>query len=608
VVLAASAAAQDDVIPFDSDRWVRYDGQVVEHEGRTCLMGSAYLPHVDFLNGIIEYDVMVDGSRSYPGITFRAVSQLAYEEFYIRPHASGLDDALQYSPVIGGVSCWQLYNGDGYTAPVEIPRGEWIHIRLEIRDRQARVFVGDPEHPALLIRQLQHDPVAGAVGLKSQRNGSAYFSSFRVQKTDDLPFAPLPLPTPPRGLITEWELSRSFKAAAVPQRTYPDPALQERLDWQVVPTEPGGLLNICRHATRSINGEPDVAYARFFLEAEQDEIRQLSFGYSDVATVFLNGQPVFTGNSAYHGRSQNFAGIISLEDALHLPLHEGRNELLFQVMESFGGWGLIAQDNSDDYLHPGLQRLWQLETECRLPECVLYDPQRDVLYVTNYFRGGNEFISKIDRDGRVVAAEWVTGLNRPTGMALKGDRLWVVDRTNLSEIDLEKGEIVRQHELPDPGFPNDVAFDEQGVAYVSDTRGGKIYRLRGEDCEVWLEGGEVIDPNGLLVDGGRLLFGNSSDGSLKVVDLSTREVRPLAGFGAGANVDGLQPDDRGNYLVSDFSGRLFRVTPQGETTELLNTTASGAFCADFAYVPDRKLIVVPGLYDNRLTAYRFSGL
>jgi sugar lactone lactonase YvrE len=552
--------------------------------------------------------VMVDGSRSYPGITFRAVSQLAYEELYIRPHASGLDDALQYAPVFSGVSCWQLYNGDGYTAPVEIPRGEWIHIRLEIRDRQARVFVGDPEHPALLIRQLQHEPVTGAIGVKSRRDSSAYFSSFRVEKTDDLSFAPLPLPTPPRGLIAEWELSQSFKAVAVPLRSYPAAGLLKQITWQAVRAEYGGLLNICRHATRSINGEPDVVYARFFLETERDEVRQVSFGYSDVATVFLNGQPVYTGNSAYHARSQNFAGIISLEDALHLPLHKGRNELMFQVMESFGGWGLIAQDNSDDYLCAGLQQLWQLDTECRLPESVLYDPQRDVLYVTNYFRGGNEFISKIDRDGRIVTAEWITGLNRPTGMALHGGRLWVVDRSRLSEIDLEKGEIVQQHELPDPGFPNDVAFDEQGVAYVSDTRGGKIYRLRTGVCEVWLEGGEVVDPNGLLVAGDQLLFGNSSDGSLKAVNLATQEVRTVASFGVGANVDGLQPDGEGNYLVSDFNGRLFQVTPQGKMTELLNTTASGAYCADFAYVRNRKLIVVPGLYDNKLTAYRFEGL
>ncbi|MFH1844006.1 MAG: hypothetical protein ABIF77_12440 [bacterium] len=290
LLLAVCLPASAEVIDFASDRWLKYNGEVVEHLGRTCLNGSAYLPNIQFTNGIIEYDVTVDGSRSYPGITFRAVSQLEYEEFYIRPHVSNRPDAMQYTPVFSGVSGWQLYNGDGFNAALEIPRDEWIHIKLEILDSQARVFVNDSEEPALVVPELKQTPVAGAIGVKSQRNGSVYFSNFQVVKTDDLEFEPPALPVPPRGLITEWEISQPFKAVAVSRRYYPDQELLAEIQWQTAATEPNGLLDFCRHVRRNATSGPDVIFARIHLEAERDEMRQFSFGYSDVATVFLNGE------------------------------------------------------------------------------------------------------------------------------------------------------------------------------------------------------------------------------------------------------------------------------------------------------------------------------
>ena len=82
----------------------------------------------------------------------------------------------------------------------------------------------------------------------------------------------------------------------------------------------------------------------------------------------------------------------------------------------------------------------------------------------------------------------------------------------------------------------------------------------------------------------------------------------VARIGDGANVDGLCPDGNGNYIISDFNGRVFHVTSAGTITELLNTTASGARSADLEYVPDKQMLIVPGLFDNRLTAYRYEGL
>lgn len=88
----------------------------------------------------------------------------------------------------------------------------------------------------------------------------------------------------------------------------------------------------------------DMVFARTVLRAERVGLRKLSLGYSDRVTVFLNGKPVFTGNSAYRSRDAGFLGIVGLEnDALYLELEEGDNELLLAVADRLGGWGFIAQ-------------------------------------------------------------------------------------------------------------------------------------------------------------------------------------------------------------------------------------------------------------------------
>ena len=602
--VVAGFPATAEIIPFDSDRWVIYNGEIVEHLGRQSLIGSAYLPNIGFENGIIEFDVVTDGRRGYPGIRFRVQSQVDCEKFYFRPHVPDRPDALQYTPMFKRVAGWQLYNGPGFTAAAPIPREEWIHVRIEIKDRRARVFFGDGEDPDLVINDLKQDLVAGPVVIESARNLGACFTNFDVTKTEELDFGPEPNPVHPRGLITNWELSQPFKAVDVDAEVYPDDELVPDLEWKTVATEPNGLLDIARHAQRSPGGETDLIFARTQLTAEREEVRKFTFGYSDIVTVFLNGRIIFTGNSAYLSRDETFSGIVGLYDTVHLPLVAGDNELLFCVVENFGGWGLMGQDNSDDYFASGVEQIWSMPTGNRVPESALYDPERNLLYVTQFFAGGREYISRLSLAGEVLDKEWLGGLQRPTGLCLHGGRLWVVDRKHLIEIDPDEGVVIEKHLLPDPAFPNDVAFDAAGVGYVTDTQAHLIYRCDGDTCLVWHEGETIFQPNGLLIDDDRLLYGNQGDGCLKAVSLDDRSVTVIACFGDDTNVDGIRPDGRGGWIVSDFKGRIFNLTRDGEVKELINTTASGAFTADLEYIPERGLLIVPGLYDNRLSAYR----
>ena len=561
------------------------------------------LKDVEFLDGVVEFEMALDGTRDYGGLSFRRQSPGDYEHFYIRPHNSNKPEALQYAPVWGGVSCWQLYHED-YIAAAEIPAGRWVPVRLEIKGTQMRVYFDSMEQPALVVDHLQRDPAAGGLALNGSRGPATRFSNFRFDAEAELSFDPAPQTVPPLGLITEWELSQKFLTSQLDRENYPDDETLANIKWQPVTAEPNGLVNISRHVARSPNREIDAVFARTIITAEKDSLRQLAFGYSDAVNLFLNGEILFTGSAAYRQRNPSYQGIIGLHDAVYLPLKKGDNELMMMVVETFGGWGLMAQDSDVVFEGDGVSEQWELSRHFKTPESVVYDGKRDVLYVSNFFSGGNEFISRVSPAGEILDLQWVSGLRMPTGMTVRGDSLFVVDRTGLVEISIDTAQVVNRIPVPGGRFLNDVAFDGQGRAYVSDSQASTIHRMVDGKFEAWLVGGEIRDPNGLCFDGRRLIVGNSGDGSLKVVGLEDKTVTTLAALGQGSIMDGIASDGAGGYVASDFNGRVFRVSAGGETTEILNRTAPGLFCADLAFLPQQRLLVIPSLYDNRVTAYR----
>ena len=84
-------------------------------------------------------------------------------------------------------------------------------------------------------------------------------------------------------------------------------------------------------------------YAHAVVRSERAQATELAVGFSDRATVSLNGRPLYRGDATYRSRDYRFLGSIGYWDTVVLPLEQGENELLVAVSEDFGGWGVQAR-------------------------------------------------------------------------------------------------------------------------------------------------------------------------------------------------------------------------------------------------------------------------
>jgi sugar lactone lactonase YvrE len=615
VILATGLPGQEasgDIVEFTSERWDLADARIVDHLDRKALMGTALLKDVELENGIIECDIaMKGGVRSYPGILFRVQSSEEYERIYLRPHRSPLyDDAVQYVATFHGVDSWQFYNGPGLTSRAVIPADRWVHVKIEVAGTQARVYLDNAPQPVLVVGDLQRGKSRGGLGLTTMADGASFFSNFSFRPDSSMLFPPAPKVHVPPGCVRDWEISRPLKRHLLDFDRYPDSKALGVSPWTKVAAQPDGVLDISRTYGR-LGVEPDGILARTVVHADKEGPKKYWFGYSDEAAIFLNGQLVFYGNSAYRYRDTSFLGIIGVFDAVSLPLKKGPNEILFVIGEASGGWGLVLQDATAVRKAPGVEALWATGRDFLIPESAAYDPASDAFYVSNYdaynpSRGaGRQHISKLTSEGKVAALQWISGLNNPTGLAVRDGRLYAIERAGLVEIDISSAKIVSRTALPGAGVPNDVAVADNGDVFISDSRKNCIYKVSGGRAEEWLNSPAIAAPNGVHILQEKLIVGTNGDGCLKAVDLATKDVSVLANLGQGT-IDGLESDREGNLLVSHNEGRLFRVSPDGRVETILDTTALRMNIADFTYAPGRNIVVFPTFTDSRVAAFRLG--
>ncbi len=268
----------------------------------------------------------------------------------------------------------------------------------------------------------------------------------------------------------------------------------------------------------------------------------------------------------------------------------------------------ISNTNKDS-LSFFLSKVWETDTVFRTPESVIFDDINNILYVANINgdpsgKDKRGFISKLDSSGNVVELKWVEGLNGPKGMAISKDTLFVADVNQLALIDIRQGKIISQIDIPGASFLNDLAEDDNGDVYISDSNTGLIHIYSNGKVSTWHDEG-LNRPNGLYVEADRVLINNSKSGEVLAIDKNSKESTLLAeGIDGG---DGIEYIGRkGHYIVSAWAGEIFIISPQKQVSSILNTKDEKINTADIEFIPSSNLLLVPTFFDNRVVAYRLK--
>ncbi|MGZ4789667.1 MAG: hypothetical protein ACXVZX_14210 [Terriglobales bacterium] len=127
--------------------------------------GAAVLKDFEMRDGVVDVDVATPARRGFFGDFRIDKERVNYEELYLRQHKLGLPDAMQYTPVFNTGRNWQIYNGQGFTGAVDIPKDVWFHLRLEVTGAQAKLYVKDMDKPALVMDDLKSAVQKGQLAL-----------------------------------------------------------------------------------------------------------------------------------------------------------------------------------------------------------------------------------------------------------------------------------------------------------------------------------------------------------------------------------------------------------------------------------------------------------
>jgi hypothetical protein len=249
-------------------------------------------------------------------------------------------------------------------------------------------------------------------------------------------------------------------------------------------------------------------------------------------------------------------------------------------------------------------KLWETDTLLKVPESVLFDADNKVLYVSNingtdgWAKDGNGSIGKIGLDGKIIAVDWVTGLNSPKGLGMFRGKLYAADIDEIVVIDIKKGAIDKKIPIDGAKGLNDISIGVDGIIWVSDSKNNVIYRVNNDRATIYVQ--NLKGANGVLkrgndffiVDAGSVLKVNDDHTVTKISD------------GMEGGTDGIENFTGNDFLVTCWQGALWYVHADGKKELLFDGQAEKTNTADIGFDPKTKIVYVPTFFRNSVIAFQ----
>lgn len=146
-------------------------------------------------NGIVEVKVLSrllmdapDFARGFIGIAFRIDENNSfYESIYLRPTNSRCDDQLRRNHTIQYYSYpdykfdYLRKNSNGeYETYADIGLNEWITMKIEFKDKQAKLFLNEKEYSSFIVNEMKGEIKSGSIGLWVEIGTEGYFKDLKV--------------------------------------------------------------------------------------------------------------------------------------------------------------------------------------------------------------------------------------------------------------------------------------------------------------------------------------------------------------------------------------------------------------------------------------------
>lgn len=207
-------------------------------------------------------------------------------------------------------------------------------------------------------------------------------------------------------------------------------------------------------------------------------------------------------------------------------------------------------------------------------------------------KDGEGRLTRLTADGS-AATTFAEGLDAPKGSALVDGVVWVADIDVVRSFgsDGAAGDVVG---VDGATFLNDVAADDDGTLYVSDsnaTSGTSLWRVAGDEATPFADAADVRAPNGLAWADGTLYAATGTS----VVTVGEAGVETVADVGV-SSLDGLAVDG-GTIYVSSWTDEAVHACVDGSCSVVADGLPSPA---DFAEVDG--VLVVPLFQEDEVTA------
>ncbi|MFL5771985.1 MAG: SMP-30/gluconolactonase/LRE family protein, partial [Flavisolibacter sp.] len=251
-----------------------------------------------------------------------------------------------------------------------------------------------------------------------------------------------------------------------------------------------------------------------------------------------------------------------------------------------------------------LEKLWETDTVVAIPESVLPDFSKNILYVSLIDGGGWDAdgkggIGRLTPDGKKYDGTWITGLNAPKGLGFSGNNLYAADISDVVVVNMPKGKIEQKIAIDSAMGLNDITVDAKGVVYVSDSKTAKIWRIENSRPELFLE--NIRGVNGLKAIGNELYIGSGK--TFMKADMHGNKT-VLAELPQG--IDGIEPVGNGDFILTAWNGYIFYVPAKGNFEILLDSHNEKMNTADIGYDASKKILYVPTFNAKKVVAYKLT--